>query len=92
MVPFASTICGSRTCDVGSCSRGSSRGRSSEAVPPQEATKPPTGARTLAESHHVKLEYPEIPVPGTPFKVSTAWKYTRHTDKGDQSHAVEEVP
>jgi hypothetical protein len=57
----------------------------------QEATPPPVGAKTLAESQKVRLDYPEMPIPGTHFKVKTDWQYTRHTDAGDRSHSVDEV-
>jgi hypothetical protein len=57
----------------------------------QDATPPPSGAKTLLESHQVKLDYPVLPTPGTHFKVDIAWKYTRHTDVGDFSHSVVEV-
>jgi hypothetical protein len=49
----------------------------------QEATIPPAGAKTLRESHEVKLGYPELPIPGTHFKIDSDWRYTRHTDAGD---------
>ncbi|HSP14256.1 MAG TPA: hypothetical protein VLV78_05835 [Thermoanaerobaculia bacterium] len=57
----------------------------------QEATPPAPGAKTIFETHHVKLDYPELPIPGTHFKVRTSWEYGRHTDMGDQSYAVEEM-
>jgi hypothetical protein len=56
----------------------------------QEATVPPPGARTLTESHEVKLGYSEMPIPGTHFKLNTGWRYTRHTDAGDQSTTADE--
>jgi hypothetical protein len=56
----------------------------------QEATIPAPGARTLLERQKVKLHYPELPIPGTNFRIGTAWEYTRHTDAGDQAFAVEE--
>jgi hypothetical protein len=57
----------------------------------QEATLPEPGAKTLAESHKVKFNYPELPIPGTHFNIKTNWQYTRHTDSGDLSYAVDEV-
>ena len=57
----------------------------------QEATVPPGGAKTLRETQNVTLDYPEMPIPGTHFKVGTNWKYTRQTDAGDFSHNVSEV-
>lgn len=56
----------------------------------QDATPPPPGARTLLERQQVKIDYPELPIPGTHFKVKTSWGYTRHTDAGDQSLQVSE--
>jgi hypothetical protein len=57
----------------------------------QEATPPPGGAKTLLESHKVKFDYPEMPIPGTHFEIKTGWEYTRHTDAGDFFHSVAEV-
>ncbi len=57
----------------------------------QEATVPPPGAKTTAESHEVRLGYPELPIPGTHFDVKADWRYTRHTDAGDQSVSVDET-
>jgi len=57
----------------------------------QEATLPPPGALTVAEGHSVQIKYPELPVPGTPFKLDTAWNYVRQTTHGDLSHAVAET-
>lgn len=57
----------------------------------QEATIPPSGAKTLFETQRVKLGYPELPIPGTHFKIKAAWEYARHTDMGTQVHAVDEV-
>ncbi|HSX30161.1 MAG TPA: hypothetical protein VLE73_06400 [Candidatus Saccharimonadales bacterium] len=57
----------------------------------QEATVPPAGAKTVAEAHKVTFDYPELPTPGTHFKVKTDWHYTRHTDAGNLSHSASEV-
>ena len=57
----------------------------------QEATVPPAGAKTLFETQRVKLSYPELPIPGTHFKIGAAWEYQRHTDMGTQAHVVDEV-
>lgn len=57
----------------------------------QDSTPPPSGAKTLLESHKVKFDYPDMPIPGTHFKVKTDWEYTRHTDAGDFSYGVDEV-
>lgn len=56
----------------------------------QEATPQPAGALTLAEEHHVRLDYPELPIPGTPFEIVTEWRYTRVTDQGEDHHDVAE--
>lgn len=56
----------------------------------QEATTPPAGAKTLFETQKVKMDYPELPLPGTPFKVKTKWDYHRHTDAGIQALSVDE--
>ena len=57
----------------------------------QEATMPPPGAKTLFETQHVELKLPELPIPGTHFKVNAKWDYTRHTDMTTQTHSVDEV-
>ncbi len=57
----------------------------------QEATMPPPGVKTLFETQHVELKLPELPIPGTHFKVNAKWDYTRHTDMVTQTHAVDEV-
>ncbi len=57
----------------------------------QDATVPPAGAKTVLERHEVRLEYPDMPIPGTHFKVKTGWQYTRHTDAGDFVYGVEEL-
>ena len=49
----------------------------------QEATAPPTGATTFRERQQVRLQYPELPIPGTHFKVATSWKYRRETSAGN---------
>ncbi|HAT7746510.1 TPA: hypothetical protein JAZ38_04255 [Legionella pneumophila] len=56
----------------------------------QEATMPATGSKTLFETQKVKMDYPELPIPGTPFKVKTAWDYERHTDAGIKTFSVSE--
>lgn len=67
----------------------------SDAVDPtrrgQLATVPATGAKTLAEQHSVRMKYPELPIPGTPFEISTEWKYVRETTAGDLTHQVSET-
>jgi hypothetical protein len=54
------------------------------------ATMPLAGAKTLAEQHSVRMSYPELPIPGTPFEIGTEWKYVRETTAGDLSHSVAE--
>lgn len=56
----------------------------------QQATTPPPGALTVAETHKVSLKYPDLPLPGTPFQTDTAWAYTRVTDQGDFAYEVSE--
>jgi hypothetical protein len=57
----------------------------------QEATVPPPAAKTLLEHQQVFLKYPELPIPGTHFKIDTAWKYTRHTTAGDFTFDAKET-
>lgn len=57
----------------------------------QEATVPLAGAKTVLESHDVRLSYPELPIPGRHFEAKADWRYTRHTDAGDLSAGADEV-
>ncbi len=57
----------------------------------REATVPAPGETTLREPLNVKMNYPDFPIPGTPYRVKTSWEYTRITDGGSYPHQVEEV-
>jgi hypothetical protein len=57
----------------------------------QAATVPDPDERTTREVVSVALNYPEIPFPGRPFKVSTDWIYRRHTDRRVLEFAVSET-
>ncbi|MEE8573839.1 MAG: hypothetical protein V3T30_00360, partial [Thermodesulfobacteriota bacterium] len=48
------------------------------------------GERTLSEHVHMKVEYPEMPLPGTPYTTKVEWEYTRHTDMGEHKYSVSE--
>jgi hypothetical protein len=67
----------------------------SDAIDPsrrgQEAVPPPPGSLTLAESVNMQIGYPELPIPGTPFKIDTSWQYARHTDAGSLVFEVTET-
>jgi hypothetical protein len=55
----------------------------------QQATLPPPGTKTSEEYTKVEIEYAQYPLPGTPFKLKTNYKYERRTDNGILSHADE---
>jgi hypothetical protein len=57
----------------------------------QVATIPNPGERTLKETVSAEVQYPEIPLPGRPFKVAIKWKYERQTDTRVMQHAVSET-
>jgi hypothetical protein len=56
----------------------------------QEAT--PVGADETTEMEEVEfeIEYPDLPWPGTPFRVRPSWTYFRHTTNGTLTHEVSE--
>jgi len=56
----------------------------------QQATVPNPAERTLRETVSMSIDYPVIPNPGTPFTVSTDWRYKRETDAGVLEYAVKE--
>lgn len=56
----------------------------------QDATPVGTDTLTLGETHTVRLNYPQLPLPGVPFKIDTKWEYTRHTNQGDKTFGVAE--
>lgn len=45
---------------------------------------------TLAESTVVNIEYPQLPLPGTPFRTEVDWHYSRQTTQRVLEHHVEE--
>ncbi len=56
----------------------------------QDATPPDPGERTLREDVSVAIEYPQLPLPGRPFRTGVAWDYRRQTDRRVLEHAVKE--
>lgn len=56
----------------------------------QDATVPDPGAVTEAEVVDMAIEYPDLPLPGRPFRTRVRWNYERHTDAGVLHHSVEE--
>lgn len=56
----------------------------------QEATAVPPDATTFRERQQVHLKYPELPIPGTHFRIGTSWKYTRETSAGELHFSVDE--
>jgi len=57
----------------------------------QDATVPDPGERTLRETVSVEMNYPEIPLPGKPYKLDVNWKYRRETDRRSLGHSVSET-
>lgn len=58
----------------------------------QNNTNVVPGERTLKEHVHMKIAYPEIPLPGTTYSTKVEWHYTRHTDKGVHTYSEKETP
>ncbi len=56
----------------------------------QDATPTEPGERTHREVVHVDVDYPELPLPGTPFRTQVEWRYERHTDRRVLRHEVSE--
>lgn len=56
----------------------------------QDATVPDPGERTVRETVAMAIDYPELPLPGTPYKVGVDWTYQRHTDARALGHSVSE--
>jgi hypothetical protein len=57
----------------------------------QDATVPAAGERTLKETVSVDMNYPEMPLPGRPYKLDVNWKYQRHTDQRTMDFGAAEV-
>jgi hypothetical protein len=57
----------------------------------EDATVPAAGERTTSESVDVALEYPDFPIPGTPYRVDVDWSYTRVTTGASYNHNVTET-
>jgi len=56
----------------------------------QDATVPDPSERTLRETVSMSIDYPRIPLPGTPYPLGVDWKYSRQTDRRVLDHAVSE--
>lgn len=48
----------------------------------QDATPVPETTLTELEDIDVAIEYPELPLPGKPFRTDVKWAYERHTNSG----------
>jgi hypothetical protein len=57
----------------------------------QDATVPAAEEITVRETVSMALDYGEIPLPGTRFKIATDWKYERETDRDTYIHTVTET-
>jgi hypothetical protein len=58
----------------------------------QDATPVEPGERTQRETVRFKVDYPDVPLPGTPFRTAVSWRYERHTDRRVLDHEVTEEP
>jgi hypothetical protein len=56
----------------------------------QDATPPEPDESTLREDVRVAIDYPQLPLPGRPFRTDVKWDYRRHTDRRVLEHAVRE--
>jgi hypothetical protein len=56
----------------------------------QDATPTEPGERTEREIVRIDIDYPDLPLPGTPFRTQVEWHYERHTDRRVLSHQVTE--
>jgi hypothetical protein len=56
----------------------------------QDQTPTNAGELTTAESVQMTIEYPQLPLPGVPFKANVKWLYERQTDARLLTHEVEE--
>lgn len=57
----------------------------------QDATPTAAGQLTNGELVEMAIEYPQLPLPGIPFKADVKWRYERLTSQGVMTHAVEET-
>ena len=56
----------------------------------QENTPTDPGELTEVERVDASIEYPQLPLPGRPFKTKVEWTYTRETDARVLTHDVKE--
>ncbi|MBK8920870.1 MAG: hypothetical protein IPM81_05085 [Saprospirales bacterium] len=56
-------------------------------------TKPPinAGERTTGESVEMRIEYPQLPLPGVPFRTNVKWSYERFTTEGVSTFSIDET-
>ena len=57
----------------------------------QEATPVSDGERTLRERVRMKIDYNELPLPGTPYRLGVDWTYERETDLQTLTHNITET-
>lgn len=57
----------------------------------QDKTIPDPGELTLRETVDMSIEYPNLPLPGVPFKTEVTWKYARETNNALLTHEVVET-
>jgi hypothetical protein len=56
----------------------------------QEATPTDPAELTKSEEVTVEVEYPDLPIPGLPFRSDVKWRYERLTDSASYVHKVSE--
>jgi hypothetical protein len=57
----------------------------------QDNTLPAPDERTIREIVDVNLEYPDFPIPGTPYRLNVDWNYTRQTTGTSYTYQVKET-
>lgn len=57
----------------------------------QDQTPTNPGERTLDETVEMRIAYPQLPLPGVPFRAEAKWTYERRTTDRVLTHEVEET-
>jgi hypothetical protein len=57
----------------------------------QDATPVEPSERTIAEKVSTRINYPELPFPGRPYKLDVKWTYQRQTDRRILEYSVAET-
>ncbi|MBK8922379.1 MAG: hypothetical protein IPM81_12890 [Saprospirales bacterium] len=57
----------------------------------QDQTPVNAGERTTGESVEMRIEYPQLPLPGVPFRTNVKWSYERFTTEGVSTFSIDET-